>query len=124
MSRVASQLIVFSYHKSGTSLLLHVMTKVSERLGLTLVNHFGLVDRLDLEPDIVLLPHSLLPHSSLGGLFDRPYRAIRMIRDPRDIWVSGYLYHRHCAEEWCVNTDMDLTPPIQWPRVDHSFVMH
>ncbi len=45
-----------------------------------------------------------------------------MIRDPRDIWVSGYLYHRHCAEKWCTNTDMDPTPPIGWPRVDHSVV--
>jgi hypothetical protein len=44
-----------------------------------------------------------------------------MIRDPRDIWVSGHLYHRHCQEEWCINTDMDPTPPIAWPKVDHSF---
>jgi hypothetical protein len=92
------------------------MTKVSKRLGLTLVNRFGLVDRHDPEPDIVLLPHSLL-----RAPLDRPYRAIRMIRDPRDIWVSGHLYHRHCQEEWCINTDMDPTPPIAWPKVDHSF---
>jgi len=116
MSRVTPQLIVFSYHKTGTSLFLHVMTKVSELLGLTLVNHYGMVDRLDPEPDAVLLPHSLL-----RARIDWPYRAIRMIRDPRDIWVSGYLYHRHCDEEWCINTNMDLTPPIRWPRVDHAF---
>jgi len=124
MPGVSSQLIVFSYHKSGTSLLLHVMTKISERLGFTLVNHFGLVDRLDPEADVVLLPHSLMTRSALSALLDRPYRAIRMIRDPRDIWVSGYLYHRRCVpldEEWCTNTDLDPTPPILWPRVDHSF---
>ncbi len=117
MSRTSPQLIVFSYHKSGTSLLLHVMKKVTKRLGLTLVNLFGLVDQLDPEPDVVLLPHSLLRAPPAW-----PYRAIRMIRDPRDIWVSGYLYHRHCNEEWCTSTDMDPTPPIAWPRVDHSFV--
>jgi hypothetical protein len=116
MSRVTPQLIVFSYHKTGTSLFLHVMTKVCARLGLTLVNHYGLVERLELEPDVILLPHS-----TLGDPLDRPYRAIRLIRDPRDIWVSGYLYHRRCDEEWCRNTDMDPTPPIQWPRVDYSF---
>jgi hypothetical protein len=115
MARVSPQLICFSYHKSGTSLLLHVMTKISARLGLRLANHFGLVEHLDPEPDIVLLPHSVL-----RGPLDRPYRAIRMIRDPRDIWVSGYLYHRRCIEEWCVNTDLNPTPPILWPRVDHS----
>ncbi len=116
MSRVLPQLIVFSYHKSGTSLFLHVMTKVSQRLGLTLVNQYGMVDRLGVEPDIILLPHSLL-----RGTLDRPYRAIRLIRDPRDIWVSGYLYHLRSDEEWCRNTDMDPTPPIQWPQVDYSF---
>ena len=73
-------LIVFSYHKSGTSLLLHVMNKVSERLGLTAVNYFGLVDHIALDADIVLLPHSLLAQSALVELRDRPYRAIRMIR--------------------------------------------
>jgi hypothetical protein len=116
MSRILPQVIVFSYHKSGTSLLLHVMTKVCDRLGLTIANQFGLVDRLDLEADVVLLPHSLLRAPP-----ERPYRAIRMIRDPRDIWVSGYLYHRHCAEDWCINTDMEPRSPIQWPQVDHSF---
>ncbi len=116
MARVSPQLIVFSYHKSGTSLMLHVMTKVCERLGLRLVNHYGLVDRLDLGPDVVLLPHSLL-----RAPLDRPYRAIRMIRDPRDIWVSGYLYHRHTVEDWCINTDFDPTSPIGWPQVDHAF---
>jgi hypothetical protein len=114
-------LIVFSYHKSGTSLLLHVMTKVSQRLGLSLVNHFGLVDRIAPDPDVVLLPHSLLSQSALAALRDRPHRAIRMIRDPRDIWVSGYLYHQHCVEHWCTNTNMDPTPPIGWPQVDYSF---
>jgi hypothetical protein len=75
-----------------------------------------LVEQLDLEPDVILLPHS-----TLRGPLDRPYRAVRMIRDPRDVWVSGYLYHMRCDEEWCRNIDMDPTPPIQWPQVDYSF---
>jgi hypothetical protein len=116
MGRVSPQLIVFSYHKTGTSLLLHVMTKVGERLGLTVETKFGMVAGLDPQPDIVLVPHSLLQAPP-----NYPYRAIRMIRDPRDIWVSGYLYHRHSEEEWCISTNFDLTPPIVWPRVDYSF---
>jgi hypothetical protein len=118
MSRALPQLICFSYHKTGTSLFLHVMTKVCARLGLTLANYYGQVSWLDPEPDVVLLPHSVL-----RAPLDRPYRAIRLIRDPRDIWVSGYLYHLRCDEEWCRNTDMDPTPPIGWPRVDYS-VLH
>lgn len=34
MTRVAPQRLVFSYHKTGTSLFLHVMTKVAARLGI------------------------------------------------------------------------------------------
>lgn len=117
MPRISPQLIVFSYHKSGTSLFLHVMTKLCARLGLSLANQYGLVERLDPEPDVVLLPHS-----ALRGPLDRPYRAIRLIRDPRDIWASGYLYHLRCDEAWCRNTHMDPTPPIQWPQVDYSFM--
>ena len=97
------------------------MTKVTARLGLTLVNHFGLVEHIAGDPDVVLLPHSLLSPSALTDLRDRPYRAIRMIRDPRDIWVSGYLYHQHCAEQWCTNADLNPTAPIGWPQVDFSF---
>jgi hypothetical protein len=115
MARVSPQVLVFSYHKTGTSLFLHVMTKVSRSLGLTLDNRFGLVTDLSPEPDIALLPHSLL-----RCRIDWPYQAVRLIRDPRDIWVSGYLYHRHSDEEWCISTDHDPTPPIDWPRVDHA----
>jgi hypothetical protein len=115
MARLARKLVCFSYHKSGTSLLLHVMTKVSRALGLSLANHYGLVGRIDLDADIILLPHSLL-----AAPLEQPYRAIRMVRDPRDIWVSGYLYHLRCEEAWCRNTDFDLTAPIAWPRVDYS----
>jgi hypothetical protein len=115
MKRASPQLICFSYHKTGTSLFLHVMTKVCHRLGLSLANRYGRVERLDPEPDVILLPHSVL-----RGPLDRPYRAIRLIRDPRDIWVSGYLYHLRCDEEWCRNTDLGPTPPIQWPKIDYS----
>lgn len=115
MSRVAPQSICFSYHKTGTSLFLQVMTKVCAKLGLTLVNHYGLVEQLEPEPDVVLLPHSLL-----RCRLNHPYRAIRLIRDPRDIWVSGYLYHLRCREGWCINADLDPTPPIGWPQVDFS----
>jgi hypothetical protein len=91
------------------------MTKISERLGLRLENHYGMVERFSPDADIVLLPHSLL-----RGSIARPYRAIRLVRDPRDVWVSGYLYHLRSVEEWCTNTELDPTPPILWPRVDHS----
>lgn len=110
------QIFVFTYHKTGTSLFAHVMDRVAAAFGLRVGVLYGQVWAIDPALDIVRFPHSLL-----GLTLDRPYRAIRVVRDPRDIWVSGYLYHRHCQEGWCVNADFDPTPPIRFPRVDFAF---
>ncbi len=64
----------------------------------------------------------LIAHSLLGFRPSRPARAVRIVRDPRDIWVSSYLYHRRTSEGWCVNTDLDPRPPITYPRVDFSML--
>jgi hypothetical protein len=113
--RARAQMLVFSYHKSGTTLFLRVMTRVAEALGLGLSNQYGMALKIDPGPDIVLLPHSLL-----GFELTRPVRAVRIVRDPRDIWVSSYLYHLLGYEGWCSNTDFDPAPPIDYPRVDFS----
>ncbi len=115
VKRTRAQMLVFSYHKSGTTLFLRVMTHVAEALGLSLSNHYGMALKIDPAPDIVLLPHSLL-----GFELTRPFRAVRVVRDPRDIWVSSYMYHLLGYEAWCSNTDFDPVPPIGYPRVDFS----
>jgi hypothetical protein len=116
MQSTKQQIIVFGYHKAGTVLLERIMRRVGELLGRSIAKHFGMVSTLDSTKDIVLLPHSLLA-CDVTWL----YRAIRVVRDPRDIWVSGYLYHRRCREGWCVNTNFDPTSPVGYPRVDFSF---
>jgi hypothetical protein len=108
---------VFTYHKTGTVLFDHIMRAVAARFGLIVALHYGLVERIDPAADIVLLAHSLVGPDFAA----RPFRAIRVVRAPRDIWVSGYLYHRHCREDWCTNTNFDPSPPIIHPRVDFSF---
>ncbi len=115
LERARPQMLVFSYHKSGTTLFLRIMSAVAEALGLQLANRYGMVSVIDPGADIVLLPHSLV-----GRPPDTPFRAIRVVRDPRDIWVSGYLYHLHSREEWCTMTNFDPTSPIVYPRVDFS----
>jgi hypothetical protein len=116
MSISGNQLLVFCYHKSGTVLFEHVMGRVAARLGLMVATRYGLVTTLDRRTDIFIIAHSLL-----GFDLDRPFRAVRIVRDPRDIWVSSYLYHRRCGEGWCVNTGFSPASPITYPRVDFSF---
>jgi hypothetical protein len=119
MSSAASgemrQSLVFTYHKSGTVLFENVMQRVAARLGLRSATRYGLVTELDQRTDIFIIAHSLL-----GFELSRPFRGVRVIRDPRDIWVSSYLYHRRCPEGWCVNTDLRPQPPIGYPQVDFS----
>lgn len=110
------QLLIFTYHKTGTTLFGNVMEKLCRELGLTLSKVYGATQFVDPRPDVVMLIHSLL-----GALPQRPFCAVRTIRDPRDIWVSGYMYHLHCAEPWCLSTDFDPTPPIRFPRVPAAF---
>ena len=46
---------------------------------------------------------------------------MRIIRDPRDVIVSGYLYHQRCGdhEPWCLNEDFSdddfRFPTVPWP---------
>ncbi len=107
------QLLILSYHKSGSTLFHRIMHKVARRFRRSIRVRHGLVDNTDRDTDIVLLPHALLTRPPT-----RAYRGVRIIRDPRDIWVSGYLYHLRTDEEWCVNTDLDPRPPITLPQVD------
>jgi hypothetical protein len=116
MGVAGKQLLVFCYHKSGTVLFEHVMARVAARLGLVVATRYGRVTALDHRTDIFIIAHSLL-----GFELDRPFRAVRIVRDPRDIWVSSYLYHRRCGEGWCVNANFNPAPPITYPRVDFSF---
>jgi hypothetical protein len=110
------QILVFTYHKTGTVLFERIMTAVAAKFGLRLWKRYGLVARIDPQADIALLPHSLVA----AGFAARPFRAVRIVRDPRDIWVSSWLYHQRCREGWCTNADFDPTPPIRYPRVDFS----
>ena len=107
---------MFCYHKSGTVLFEHVMQAVAARLGLRLETMPGFVTGIDPAVDIVILEHALL-----GFTPARPFRGVRVLRDPRDIWLSGYLYHRRCDEAWCTSTDFDPTAPIAFPRVPIGF---
>jgi hypothetical protein len=110
------QMLIFCYHKCGTVLFENVIKRLADRFGLSTRLHYGMVTAIDPAIDIVILAHSLL-----GFELARPFRGVRIVRDPRDIWVSGYLYHRRCREAWCTNTGFDPMPPIRYPRVDLSW---
>jgi len=68
------------------------------------------------DSDVILFGHSLIDIDALKTSFI----GVHFIRDPRDIIVSGYLYHSRTTEKWCINTDFSLEPPILSPKVPYS----
>ena len=110
------QIIVFTYHKAGTTLFENILGRISRAYSIPMAKFYGMQPFAPPAPPMIMMIHALL-----RALPDRPFRAIRTIRDPRDIWVSGYLYHRHCDEPWCRSTDFAETPPIVFPRVPAAF---
>ena len=114
--RSTPPLFVFTYHKVGTIFMTTVLRAVARRFGMSLRTIAGFAPDADRDADIVVFIHSLIGFD----LADRNCRGVRLVRDPRDVWVSGYLYHRRCRERWCINTDFDETAPIAPPRVPIS----
>ncbi len=117
MSLFARKILVFTYHKSGTVLLEQVMGRIAASFGLQVRTLYGRVAALDDAADITVIAHSLLALPLPPG-----FRGVRIVRDPRDIWVSGYLYHRRCNEGWCVNVDTVPRRPIGYPQVPFSML--
>ncbi len=82
-----------SHHKVGTSWMQKVLRSVSTEYGLKYQD----CDQADLDPetDVFFQDHSRFDLNR----FDH-YRGSHMVRDPRDVMVSGYYYHLWTKEEW------------------------
>jgi hypothetical protein len=109
-------LYFFCYHKVGTILCSKIARQLARQFGWKVYYPLGRIDAVDRSKRIVTFAHSLIDFD-LSAI---PHKGVRLIRDPRDVWLSGYLYHQHCRERWCINENFDLTPPILPPRVPYS----
>lgn len=91
------QVIHCCHHRVGTVWFLRIMNSVALHFFLP----FDKRDRVDQDPEISHTPcvfvdtHSLLEVSRLSG-----FRGTHIIRDPRDLVISGYHYHLWTDEEW------------------------
>ena len=111
------KLFIFCYHKAGTTLFSRVFENVAREFGMRMITRYGLVPSLGVDAaEIVLFAHSLIGFD----LSAHPHRGVRVIRDPRGIWVSGYYYHRRCREAWCINSDLRCSAPIRFPLIPYS----
>lgn len=109
---------IFCYHKSGTVLLTKVFSEICYKNGWKFKILFGKQTQLPQDADVVLFGHSLIEIADINT----PFIGLHVIRDPRDVIVSGYHYHRRTTEAWCTNSNLSLKPPIQFPQVPYSQV--
>jgi len=81
------------HHRSGTVWFTRVLSTVARQYGL----HFqlGEQDALKSSTEVFVQDHSQIDRSALPL-----YRGSHMIRDPRDMVVSGYHYHLWTEEDW------------------------
>ena len=84
------------HHKVGTVWFLRVLSPLADRYGLKFVEQdIGIPVA---GADVVLCRHSrYFDESEFEG---RPIRGTHVIRDPRDVAVSGYNYHLWTDEPW------------------------
>jgi hypothetical protein len=102
---------LFCHHKTGTNLLSRVFRDICLRERWSFVVEPYQVESPP-DGDIVLFQNSTIN----PRLIKTPFFGIHMIRDPREVIVSGYFYHKKTHEPWCISKDFNQEgPPTGWP---------
>ncbi len=83
----APRMLVGTFHKTGTVLMLQILQRIANQLGYRLWVPNGMPPPASWE----ILLHA---HSVFGPeILEAPHRGVVVIRDPRDIIISGAFYH-------------------------------
>lgn len=87
-------ILVGTHHKTGTKWMLSLFEGFCDALGDRL--HGGTQQALPPSARVFFQDHSRFDFASLG----RAHRGLHVIRDPRDVLISGARYHARSAESW------------------------
>jgi hypothetical protein len=96
------KILIGTHHKTGTAWMMNIFRKVAYFH--SLAYYQGKQDQLPAEFDIFLQDHSYFDFDTLPG----PYRGVHLIRDPRDVIISGCFYHQKSEEYWLHLSRQDL----------------
>ncbi len=91
-----SVLVHCGHHKSGTVWFRQVILEVTRAYGL----RFRAGTRATVSPEADVVFFDDAGKYRRDALGDRPFRGSHLVRDPRDLVVSGYEYHLVTTEEW------------------------
>jgi len=89
-----NKILIGTHHKTGTQWLLSIFSRISDNYSLKL--HQEDQKTLPDNYDIFFHDHSIF---NLNLINDN-YKGIHIIRDPRDVIISGCFYHQKSEEKW------------------------
>jgi hypothetical protein len=92
--KLDKKILVGTHHKAGTVWLQSIFKRICNDFSLVFFN--GRQSNLPEQFDVFLHFHSQFDLTSLH--FD--FRGLHIIRDPRDIIISGCFYHQVSSEKW------------------------
>ena len=92
---------ILTHHKVATVLCRKVLMASTERIGWRYNSEMGVANDIASKTDLLHVIHG----TATDTFLDSGRRGVRIIRDPRDVIVSGFLYHQRCSELWCINSD-------------------
>jgi hypothetical protein len=103
MSQTKAPLIVVcTHHKTGSVWMANIFRAIKRQDKLQL--HYKAQADLPPNTDIFLQDHSKVDLAALQARFPkRGVRAVHVIRDPRDVIISGCFYHLKTVEKWANN---------------------
>ncbi len=100
--------LICCYGPRSGAVFTEVLAQGHAALRLTTRMRMGLLE--EIEPDVHM---TLAIDPNLDGFqVQRWHRLVRMVEDPRQAWVSGYLWRRDGSDAWCVD-DRGAVPPAE-----------
>lgn len=97
-----NKILVGTHHKTGTAWMMNIFRRISYFH--SLVYFQGKQEEIPDEYDIFFQDHSYFDFEALS----EPYRGAHLIRDPRDVIISGCFYHQKSGENWLHLSRSDL----------------
>jgi hypothetical protein len=92
--QMPGKILIGTHHKTGTNWFINIFREIC-KCG-KLAFFAGDQDTLPTENDVFLQDHSYFTLNDLG----KPFKGIHIIRDPRDVIISGCFYHQKSYEPW------------------------
>jgi len=99
MDRIA---VIATHHKAGTVWLNHTFRKIGEALAIRVVNvgRDAVLGGEERTAPLILLAANSKLDKYPGLMAHEPARALHVVRDPRDVLISGMHYHCRAPEKW------------------------